>query len=101
MKHTYKTFAVSKPEFYSKPDSENLPVIVDSDDLKTYKKSGWMVIGHAETVVTFLDEKEIAGQQLDALKAELQSTRAENQKRENAILDQISKLQALTYVEAA
>lgn len=34
---------------------------------------------------------------LAALKDQLQAVRAENQQRENAILDQISKLQAIDY----
>jgi hypothetical protein len=38
--------------------------------------------------------------QLEALKAELQKVRAENQQRENAILDRISKLTAIEYTEA-
>lgn len=36
---------------------------------------------------------------LESLQAKLQTVRAENQQRENAILDKISKLTAISYDE--
>lgn len=62
---------------------------------------GWVHVGTARVLVDVLPLEAIQMGQLDALKAELQKVRAENQQRENAILDAISKLQALEYVEAA
>ena len=58
-------------------------------------------IGTAVVTITLYPASERHAKELDALNAKLQATRAENQQRENAILDQISKLQALTFVEAA
>lgn len=62
---------------------------------------GWVQVGTARISVDVLPMESIHTGQLDALKAELQKVRAENQQRENAILDRISKLTAIEYVEAA
>lgn len=61
---------------------------------------GWVHVGTARVSVDVLLLEAIHMGQLDALKAELQKVRAENQQRENAILAAISKLQAIEYVEA-
>jgi len=82
------------------PSDLNMPVVVQQEDLKSYLGSGWVVTGKATITVEYLDQEEIQAQQLCALKDQLQIVRAENQQRENAILDQISKLSSLTY-EAA
>lgn len=62
---------------------------------------GWVHVGTAHITVDLLPQDQIQSAQLAALKAKLQEVRAENQQRENAILDAISKLTALEYVEAA
>lgn len=59
--------------------------------------AGWSEVGTAEITVTFFPIDAIVAKELDGLKTQLQKVRAENQERENAILDQISKLQALEY----
>ena len=59
------------------------------------------LIGTAVVKVTLFTKDKIHAAELDVLNKKLEATRAENQQRENAILDQISKLQALTYVEPA
>ena len=100
MQITYKAHAITKPEYMRKPSPEHMPTLVDADDIGRYTKLGWMLIGNATVTVDFLSDEEMAAQKLDALRAELQTVRAENQKRENAILDQISKLQALTFEQA-
>lgn len=61
----------------------------------------WVKVGTARITVDLLPVEDMQSAQLAALKAKLQEVRAENQQRENAILDAISKLQALEYVEAA
>jgi hypothetical protein len=61
---------------------------------------GYVEVGEATIEVTLHSSEVIAASQLDSLKAKLQEVRAENQQRENAILDQISKLQALTFEPA-
>lgn len=62
---------------------------------------GWVHVGTARISVDVLPLASIQMGQLDALKAELQKVRAENQKRENAILDAISKLTAIAYESEA
>ena len=57
----------------------------------------YTLIGTATVTIELHTEDQILAAQLDALKAQLQTVRADNQQRENAILDQISKLQALTF----
>lgn len=60
---------------------------------------GWVKVGKARITVEVLPIEDMQSAQLAALKAKLQAVRAENQQRENAILDAISKLTALEYVE--
>jgi len=58
---------------------------------------GWIKVGTARITVELLDPKEIQHGQLAALQARLQKERADSQVRQNAILDAISKLQALEW----
>lgn len=101
MKHTYKTLAVGQAKYEYEPSPDRMPVVISEFDRDLYIKQGWIVIGDVEMTVSFYTPEKVHAQRLDGLKAELQTVRAENQKRENAILDQISKLQALTFTEAA
>jgi hypothetical protein len=57
----------------------------------------WVEVGAAEITVTFFHKDEIVAKELEGLSAQLQKVRAENHMRENAILERISKLQALEY----
>jgi len=57
----------------------------------------WVEVGVATITVTFHPREELVAKELDGLNTQLQKVRAENQQRENAILDRISKLQAITY----
>lgn len=100
MQLTYKAHAINKPEYMHAPEPGAIPTLISEADLQHYKENGWMVIGAAHIAVDFLSDEEVSAQQLDALKAELASVRASNQRRENAILDRISKLQSLTYEPA-
>ena len=59
--------------------------------------SGWTKVGVAHITIELLDAKEIKNEQLASLQAQLQKERADSQVRQNAILDQISKLQALEW----
>jgi hypothetical protein len=59
----------------------------------------WNEVGTAEITVTFFARDVIALKELEALHGQLQKVRADNAMRENAILDRISKLQALEYTE--
>lgn len=58
-------------------------------------------IGDAEVTVTLAPREVLASRQIEALRKALAAERAESMKRQNAIKDRISKLQALEYVEAA
>ena len=58
---------------------------------------GWAEVGVATITVTFHPREELVAKELEGLNTQLQKVRAENQQRENAILDRISKLQAITY----
>lgn len=62
---------------------------------------GWTEVGTAEVTVTFYPRDTVVAKKLDGLKVQLEKVRAENHMRENAILDRISKLQALTYTGEA
>lgn len=62
--------------------------------------SGWVQVGSADVTLTIASRDEAIAQAVSVLNAKLQEERAESQRRQQAILAQISKLQALTY-EAA
>jgi len=57
----------------------------------------WVLVGTAEVTVSMLPEKEIISKQLDSLEEELRLHRVESQKKENHILDSISKLQSIGF----
>jgi hypothetical protein len=61
----------------------------------------WCEVGTAEITVTFHPRDTVVAKELDGLKSQLERVRAENHMRENAILDRISKLQAITYTGEA
>jgi hypothetical protein len=65
------------------------------------KTEGWAEVGAAEITVTFFPRDTVVAKELDGLKQQLEKVRAENHMRENAILDRISKLQAITYTPEA
>jgi hypothetical protein len=103
MKHTYTAKAFINPEYESierVKAGRSIPLLTTGEG-DYFKGEGYVFIGEATVTIDLLDPNAIHENHLDALNAKLQVTRAENQKRENAVLDQISKLQALTFVEAA
>jgi hypothetical protein len=58
---------------------------------------GWVEVGMATIAITLHPRDELVAKELEGLNTQLQKVRAENQQRENAILDRISKLQAIEY----
>lgn len=58
---------------------------------------GWTLCGTATITYEFCGMDELAANKVVALKAELEKDRAESEVRQNRILEQISKLQALEY----
>ena len=65
-----------------------------------FEREGSPMIGTATVVIEFFKEDQIVGKQVDALRKQLEVMRAEHQRAQNALIDKISKLQALTFVEA-
>ena len=63
-------------------------------------EKNWPQIGTAVVTVTLYQDNDVQAKELERLNKQLQEVRAENQQRENAILDQISNLQALTFQAA-
>jgi hypothetical protein len=61
----------------------------------------WAEVGIAEITVTLHPRDTVVEKELAGLKQQLEKVRADNHMRENAILDRISKLQAIEYVEEA
>lgn len=57
----------------------------------------WAEVGVATVTVTLHPREIVVEKELKSLAAQLQNVRAENAMRENAILDRISKLQAIEY----
>jgi len=78
-------------------NGECLPQIIAGNESSYYEQQGYSLIGTATVTVELHTEDQIMAAKLAALKEQLQAVRAENQQRENAILDQISKLQAIDY----
>jgi hypothetical protein len=57
----------------------------------------WVEVGVATITVMLHPREELVAKELEGLNNQLANVRAANQQRENAILDRISKLQALDY----
>jgi hypothetical protein len=57
----------------------------------------WVRVGEAEITVTLMPLDTVVAGQVAVPKAELQQERAESMRKQNAILDRISKLSALTF----
>ena len=60
------------------------------------EREGYVHIGTATVTLEIHSQDKIVADQIKALNDQLQAVRAESQQKENAILLQISKLQALT-----
>lgn len=91
---TYQANAFINTEYESMDavqSGRTLPLV-----LKTDKVEGYTNIGKATVTVELVSTDEFVSNQISALNAELQTVRADSQRRENQILFQISKLQALT-----
>lgn len=78
-----------------KPDEAAAAMMYVDHDMSD--SEGWAEVGTATITVTFHPREEVVAKELEGLNAQLQKVRADNAMRENAILDRISKLQALEY----
>lgn len=66
-----------------------------------FEAQGYPLIGKATITVELLKPEEIHGNQVAVLRQQLQTMRAEHQRAQNALISQISKLEALTFEGAA
>lgn len=78
-------------------DGHYTPMMADADGSGYFESQGYVRIGTANVTLEISSDDEIASHQIAALQRQLQTVRAENQQRENAILDQISKLAAISH----
>ena len=74
-----------------------MPQICTEDKGGYFEHHGYTLIGAATVTIDLYTNDKIMAAKLEALQAQLQTVRAENQQRENAILDEISKLTAISY----
>lgn len=96
---TYKAKAFIQPKYETPDDLMKgtvRPVLV-TGSTDYWTKDGYVHVANATVTLDRLDDKTIHEQQLAGLQVALVAVRAENQKRENAILDQISKLTSIAY----
>lgn len=76
------------------------PVIWRDGRAEFLEKTGYVHIGAATVTIQLNNLDTMVKSQIDSLNSALQRERADSQVRQNALLDQISKLQALDYVAA-
>jgi hypothetical protein len=101
VKFTYQAFVYTS-KYQSIDDiakGGSQPMLSDDKD-GYFAKQGYPLIGTAEVTVTLHSSDEIVQNQITALQAQLQDARAQAHLAEQAILERISKLQALTYEPA-
>jgi hypothetical protein len=99
---------ISSPKYKSMTELKQIAIIGEPNEAVDYvnysnidmSNSGWVDIGIASITVTLADTETVIAKQVGALQQELKNARAEAQMRENAILDQISKLTAINYMPA-
>lgn len=87
--------AVAKGEF-----EEAVGEILSYTNHDMSSSEEWAEVGVATITVTLFPREQVVEKELSGLKQQLEKVRADNHMRENAILDRISKLQAIEYVEA-
>ena len=95
-----KAYLSSYRDITEAANGSHMPMIWHGDSGGYFEKQGYTLIGTAEVTIELHTEDQIMTAKLvEALQAQLQTVRAENQQRENAILDEISKLTAISYDE--
>lgn len=77
---------------------KDTPMLVNDPDCLSERDT---YLGTATLTTNFGSKEQLAGKQIERLQALLQAARAEAQARESAILERITKLQALTFEAAA
>lgn len=95
-----KAYLPSYTSMQSVLRGESMPMICETKGGQYFEKEGYPLIGEVTVLVTLHSQDKIVQKQIDALNKQLRSERAESQRRQNAILDKISKLQALEFTPA-
>lgn len=101
MKFTYQAFVFANKytPINEITEGRTQPMLAQDKD-GYFAKHGYPLIGTAEVTVTLHSNDEIVQRQITSLHAQLQDARAQAHLAEQAILEKISKLQALTYEPA-
>ena len=92
---------------YSEHDAVSLQTITGIRDITiahagaNLTAAGYTHVGHAEIDVIIASTDEIIGCKVASLRAELEKDRAESQMRQNGLIDQINKMEALIYEPSA
>lgn len=96
---TIKAFVYINPwtTVDSLKSGKQTPVLSLGGRSEYYESEDYSLIGEADVNIEFYDADTIREQQLEALKGALQRERAATEVRQNAILESISKLQAIEY----
>lgn len=105
-KVTFQAFAyLQKYTSLERVVSGEVMPLICSEEGGYFMEQGYPVIGTIECTLTLYSADKVVQSQIEALQAQLQDARAKAHQAERAILDQISKLQALEFngsvVEAA
>lgn len=88
------------PDYLSLEDiteGRHIPALSPEENDSWHEKQGYPMVGKVSFTLTLNSPDKIVQGQIEALNKKLQAERAESQQRQNAILNQISKLQALTF----
>ena len=94
---TAKAYLASYYDIQDVANGSQIPLVCTDNSSGYYEKQGYSLIGTATVMIELHTNDQIMAAKLEALQAQLQTVRAENQQRENAILDKISKLTAISY----
>ena len=107
MMNQFKTTAKVWISKYSDHDAISLQSVSDILDMTiTHARAnltgaGYTHVGHAIISVTIASTDQIIGCKVASLRAELEKDRAESQMRQNGLIDQINKMEALCYEPSA
>lgn len=76
---------------------KSMPIITDSGPCAYLDAGDYSLIGTVEIIITLHSNDKIVQNQIEALNAKMEKNRADAHMAEQAILEKISKLSALTF----
>jgi hypothetical protein len=106
MKHTFTAPVTIWITKYSDHDADSLQSVDSASDMSIldprhdFSDSGYTKVGEGTLTCEIYSRDEIITGKAGALRAELANDRAQSQKRQNALMQKISELEALTYEPA-